>query len=44
VSLFIIPHRQNNILEPKSKSSKKGIVFMIKGPKLFHMKQIFKDF
>jgi hypothetical protein len=33
VGLFIIPRGQNNTSEPKSKSSKKGIVFMIKGPK-----------
>ncbi len=33
VGLFIIPRGQNNIAEPKSKSSKKGIVFMIRGPK-----------
>ncbi len=33
VGLFIIPRGQNNISEPKSKSSKKGTVFMTKGPK-----------
>jgi hypothetical protein len=33
VGLFIIPQGQNNISEPKSKSYKKVIIFMIKGPK-----------
>jgi hypothetical protein len=33
VGLFIIPQGQNNISEPKSKSCKIVIIFMIKGPK-----------
>jgi hypothetical protein len=33
VGLFIIPQGQNNISEPKSKSYKIVIIFMIKGPK-----------
>jgi hypothetical protein len=41
VGLFIIPRGENNISEPKSKSSKKGIVYMIKGPKSFDLKQIY---
>ncbi len=46
VGLFIIPQGQNNISEPKSKSYKIVIIFMIKGPKQFDMIQIYlnKDF